>query len=360
MPTNVLTEKDYQKYIINKLINDNGYILRKDNDFDRLFAIDREMLFDFLNNTQPEAMESLTKIYKDDLEDTIVNFINNEATKKRGSILEVLKHGIEISNQKLRFMYTKPATTFNKKLLENYEKNIFSVAEEVWASDDERIDLVIFLNGIPIMTFELKCNTAGQSYEDAIYQYRTTRNIGNKTRLFRFKAGTLVNFAMDLNECYMSTKICGSSTYFLPFNMGNGTGVNAGKGNPLCDYDFPVHYMWDDILKKNTILELINKFIFIETKEETDELTEKRKIKETVIFPRYHQLDVIRKLIADVKENKSKLNYLIQHSAGSGKTNSIAWLAHRLSSLHDDENTIIYDNIIIVTDRVVVDRQLQK
>ncbi len=250
MPTNVLTEKDYQKYIINKLINDNGYILRKDNDFDRLFAIDREMLFDFLNNTQPEAMESLTKIYKDDLEDTIVNFINNEATKKRGSILEVLKHGIEISNQKLRFMYTKPATTFNKKLLENYEKNIFSVAEEVWASDDERIDLVIFLNGIPIMTFELKCNTAGQSYEDAIYQYRTTRNIGNKTRLFRFKAGTLVNFAMDLNECYMSTKICGRSTYFLPFNMGNGTGVNAGKGNPLCDYDFPVHYMWDDILKK--------------------------------------------------------------------------------------------------------------
>ena len=360
MPTNVLTEKDYQKYIINKLINDNGYILRKDNDFDRLFAIDREMLFDFLNNTQPEAMESLTKIYKDDLEDTIVNFINNEATKKRGSILEVLKHGIEISNQKLRFMYTKPATTFNKKLLENYEKNIFSVAEEVWASDDERIDLVIFLNGIAIMTFELKCNTAGQSYEDAIYQYRTTRNIGNKTRLFRFKAGTLVNFAMDLNECYMSTKICGSSTYFLPFNMGNGTGVNAGKGNPLCDYDFPVHYMWDDILKKDTILELINKFIFIETKEETDELTEKRKIKETVIFPRYHQLDVIRKLIGDVKENKTKLNYLIQHSAGSGKTNSIAWLAHRLSSLHDDENTIIYDNIIIVTDRVVVDRQLQK
>lgn len=130
MPTNVLTEKDYQKYIINKLINDNGYILRKDNDFDRLFAIDREMLFDFLNNTQPEAMESLTKIYKDDLEDTIVNFINNEATKKRGSILEVLKHGIEISNQKLRFMYTKPATTFNKKLLEIMKRIYFQLRKK--------------------------------------------------------------------------------------------------------------------------------------------------------------------------------------------------------------------------------------
>lgn len=229
--------------------------------------------------------------------------------------------------------------------------------EEVWASDKERVDVVIFLNGLAIMSFELKCNFAGQSYEDAIYQYRTERN--PKTRLFLFKAGCLVNFAMDLNEVYMTTKLDGQATFFLPFNMGNGEGVNAGKGNPVYEDKYSVSYMWEDILTKETVLDLINKFIFIETKESTDELTGKKKIKETLIFPRYHQLDVIRKLLADVGINKTSQNYLIQHSAGSGKTNSIAWLAHRLSSLHDADNKIIYDNIIVVTDRIVVDRQLQ-
>ena len=229
--------------------------------------------------------------------------------------------------------------------------------EEVWASDKERVDVVVFLNGLAIMSFELKCNFAGQSYEDAIYQYRTERN--PKTRLFLFKAGCLVNFAMDLNEVYMTTKLDGQATFFLPFNMGNGEGVNAGKGNPVYEDKYSVSYMWEDILTKETVLDLINKFIFIETKESTDELTGKKKIKETLIFPRYHQLDVIRKLLADVGINKTSQNYLIQHSAGSGKTNSIAWLAHRLSSLHDAYNKIIYDNIIVVTDRIVVDRQLQ-
>lgn len=188
------------------------------------------MLFKFLNDTQPEEMEALRKIYKTDLEETLVNYINSEVTKSRGSLLEILKHGVEISNMKLELMYTKPATTFNRELLSKYEKNIFSVMEEVWASDDERIDLVIFLNGLAIMSFELKCNAAGQSYQDAIYQYRTDRN--PKTRLFMFKAGVLVNFAMDLEEVYMTTKLAGNATFFLPFNMGNGEGVDAGAGNP--------------------------------------------------------------------------------------------------------------------------------
>lgn len=164
---------------------------------------------------------------------------------------------------------------------------------------------------------------------------------------------------MDLNEVYMTTKLTGQDTFFLPFNMGSGEGVNSGKGNPIFNDRYSVSYMWEDILKKDSILDLISKFIFIETKEETDKLTGKTKIKESVIFPRYHQLDVIRKILADVRENKTAQNYLIQHSAGSGKTNSIAWLAHRLASLHDFENKIIFDNIVIVTDRVVVDRQLQ-
>ena len=354
---NILSEKEYQRYIIDELVNNNGYIERKATDFDRLFAIDREMLFKFLWDSQPDTMDSLQKIYKDGLEDTIVNYLNVEMTKARGSLLLVLKHGVEISNYKLTLMYNKPATSFNKELVEKYNKNIFSVMEEVWASDKERIDLVISLNGLAIMTFELKCNLAGQSFEDAIYQYRTERN--PQTRLFLFKSGVLVNFAMDLNEVYMTTKLEKQSTFFLPFNMGNGEGVNAGKGNPTYADKLSVYYMWEDILKKDTVLDLISKFIFLDIKEETDELTGKKKIKEKIIFPRYHQLDVIRQLISDVKVNRTSQNYLIQHSAGSGKTNSIAWLAHRLSSLHDADNKIIYDNIVIVTDRVVVDRQLQ-
>ena len=356
---NILTEKEYQRFIINKLTDkDTGYVERKASSFDRFFAMDKEMLFKFLKDTQPEEMEALRKIYKSDLEATIVNYINREATKGSGSLLGVLKHGIEISNLKLNLMYTRPATTFNKELLKKYEKNVFSVMEEVWASDDERIDLVIFLNGLAIMSFELKCNAAGQSYQDAIYQYRTQRN--PKTRLFWFKAGCLVNFAMDLEQVYMTTRLSGDSTFFLPFNMGNGEGVNAGAGNPIFKDRYSVSYMWEDILQKDTVLDLISKFMFISKKEKKDELTGKMIKSESLIFPRYHQLDVIRKLLADVKENGTSQNYLIQHSAGSGKTNSIAWLAHRLASLHDADNKIIFDNIVIITDRVVVDRQLQR
>lgn len=353
----ILTEKQYQHFIMDYLKTNNGYLVRKDKDFDRLYAMDREVLFKFLNDTQPDEMDKLSKIYKHDLEETLVSYINMEMTKKRGSLLDVLKHGIEISNTHLDLMYTRPATNFNKELMAKYEKNIFSVAEEVWASDKERIDLVIFLNGLAIMTFELKCNAAGQSYEDAIYQYRTDRN--PKTRLFLFKAGALVNFAMDLEQVYMTTKLDKNATFFLPFNMGNGKGVNAGAGNPLFEDKYSVSYMWEDILTKDSILELISKFIFLEVKEKEDEVTGKKKTKENIIFPRFHQRDVLHKVLRDVYENGSTQNYLIQHSAGSGKTNSIAWLAYRLSSLHDVNNKIIFDNIIIVTDRVVVDRQLQ-
>lgn len=353
----ILTEKQYQHFIMDYLKNNNGYVVRKDKEYDRLHAMDREMLFKFLNDTQPDEMEALRKVYKQDLEETLVSYINAEVTKARSSLIDVLKHGIEISNIKLDLMYTKPATDFNKELVEKYEKNVFSVMEEVWASDKERIDLVIFLNGLAIMTFELKCNVAGQSYEDAIYQYRTERN--PKTRLFLFKAGALVNFAMDLEQVYMTTKLEKDATFFLPFNMGNGEGVNAGAGNPIFEDKYSVFYMWEDVLTKDSILEIISKFMFIEVKEKEDEATGKKKIKENIIFPRFHQRDVLHKILADVYENGSTQNYLIQHSAGSGKTNSIAWLAYRLSSLHDADNKIIYDNIIIVTDRVVVDRQLQ-
>ena len=171
----ILSEKEYQKCILEKL-NIIGYEIHPASCYDKNFAVDREALFRFLNSTQPETIEALTKIYHAETEDTIVAAINTEETKKRGSRLSVLKHGIELSNLHLYLMYSKPATTFNKELNALYEKNIFSASEEVWASDKERIDIVIFLNGLAIMTFELKANTAGQNYHDAIYQYRTERD----------------------------------------------------------------------------------------------------------------------------------------------------------------------------------------
>ena len=354
----ILSEKEYQKYVLEKL-KDIGYEVWPATHYDRLFAISRNELFRFLNSTQPEAMAALNKIFKSETENTIVSAINAEETKARGSRLEVLKHGVDISNVHLDLLYSMPATTFNKELNVLYEKNIFSASEEVWASDKERIDVVIFLNGLAIMTFELKANTAGQNYRDAIYQYRTERD--PKTRIFRFKAGALVCFAMDLEQVYMTTKLDGQSTFFLPFNMGNGEGIYTGAGNPILEDEYSVHYIWDEILKKESVIEIITKFMFIEVKERRDSNTGKvLKPIENVIFPRYHQLDVIRKLLVDLRVNKTSQNYLLQHSAGSGKTNEIAWLSHRLASLHDDDNKIIFDNIIICTDRVVVDRQLQQ
>ena len=352
----ILTEKQYQRYIIDYLTESNGYIERTDANFDRYFALDKEMLFKFLSETQPDEIAKLRKIYKEKFEETLINVINNQITSSKSSLLETLKHGVELSNIKLTLMYTKPATAFNKELNKKYTQNIFSVAEEVYAQDDERIDLVVFLNGFAIISFELKCNASGQNYENAIYQYRTDRN--PKTRLFLFKAGCIVNFAMDLEECYMTTKLSGLSTFFLPFNKGNGEGIETGKGNPLNSEGFGVSYVWEDILKKDNLIEILYKFAFVERTEK--EVNGKKVKSESVIFPRYHQLDCIRKTLADVVENKTSMNYLIQHSAGSGKTYTIAWLAHRLASLHDEDNKIIYDNIVIVTDRVVVDRQLQK
>ena len=167
---NILSEKEYQHEIMDYLQSVNGYRIRKATDFDRLFAIDRGMLFEFLNKSQPDTMADLAKIFKADLEETVVNVINQAVTADKSSLIEVLKNGVEISNRHLDLMYTKPATTFNKTLNQRYEDNIFSVMEEVWASDNERIDLVIFINGFAIISFELKCNAAGQSYQDAIYQ----------------------------------------------------------------------------------------------------------------------------------------------------------------------------------------------
>ncbi len=349
---------DYQAYILEMLEKENDYQVRPSTAYDPGYGMDTELLFSFLNATQKDAMTRLEKLYGDRTRQTILNYINNEINKKNRSLLDVLKHGVEFDNGvTLTLMYRKPVTTFNPKTEALYQQNVLSVMEEVWHKEGERIDLVIFLNGIAIFTFELKCNTSGQNYEDAIRQYKYERDY--KTRLLKFKAGCLAHFAMDLNEVYMCTDLKGKSSFFLPFNKGCGAGIHSGKGNPHNENGINVSYMWEDILKKDTVLYLIDKIMFLQKETKKDPDTGKRQNKEKLIFPRYHQFNAVRKIVADVTEHHSEKNYLIEHSAGSGKTNTIAWLAHRLSSLHDNENKVIFNTVCIITDRIVVDRQLQ-
>lgn len=347
--------RDYQKLILDELVKKNGYILRKSETcYNRAFAMDTELLFKFLNATQADKMEKLKRIYRTNFESTVLNVINNDICAKNGSLIDSFKNGVEFDNgTTLDLYYPKPETTLNHRTIENYNNNIFSVMEEVYHKDKERIDLVIFLNGIAIFTFELKCNTTNQDYKDAIIQYKDTRDA--TTRLFLYKKGVFAAFAMDLNEAWFTTKLNGKSSYFMPFNKGD----NYGAGNPHNKNGINVSYIWEDILTKETISLLITHFIFVQYSEETDADTGNKIKKESLIFPRYHQLRAIRRICTDVKENLSERNYLIEHSAGSGKTNTIAWLAHILSQVHDTNNNGVFDTVLIITDRIVVDRQLQ-
>lgn len=348
--------EEYQRYIIDYLIKENGYIERKftDNKYNPLYAMDTELLIKFIETTQPETIEYIRSLYPN-ADELIIKRINEDITKRDSSLISKLKNGVYFDNTThIDLMYDKPATTFSDELMEKYNSNIFSVMEEVYHKEDERIDLVLFLNGIAIITIELKSNQSGQNYEDAIEQYKNDRDY--TTRLLSFKNGALVNFAMDTKEVYMCTELKGKSSFFLPFNKGTEDG---GKGNPHNDNGLNVSYMWEDILTKDTLLYLIKNFIFVEKEETEDPNTGKLKVKESLIFPRYHQLDAIRKLLDDFKVNRSRKNYLIEHSAGSGKTKTIAWLAYRLQCLHDINEKNIFDSVLIITDRIVVDQQLQ-
>ena len=335
---------DFQQWIIKDLKEKNGYIQRDATQYDPRLAMDVDLLWDFLMETQEETMDYLLKKLN---KDTIINLINKEIVK--GGFLFALKEGVFIENKQLRLLYRKPATSFNEKAVKQYHANRLSVIEEVVYEESDRIDLVIFINGLALFAIELKFNPSGQSVQDAIKQLKG-RNA--KNRLFRFEQGVLASFAVDTLEVYMTTQLKGQETYFLPFNMGKGQGIDMGSGNPHNPDGVDTEYLWLDVMTKDSILQLIESFIFFE-------IDKKDPKKKTLIFPRYHQRRAVSRLLEDMRSNHTESNYLIQHSAGSGKTNTIAWLAHSLASLHDEENNNIVDTVLIVTDRIVVDRQLQ-
>ncbi|QUL55693.1 type I restriction endonuclease subunit R [Paenibacillus tritici] len=345
-----LRERSFQTLIKDYLVHDNAYIESFNSGYDQNLAIDTDCLFSFLETTQEKQINKLKEIYKSNFKNKVLDNLDKEL-RARGSI-DVLKHGIKDYGVKINLAYFKPPTELNPDQVILYQQNILSVTEELNYTGNKRIDLVIFLNGIPVITMELKNAFTGQTYKNAIKQYKEDRS--HLESLFRFKERSIVNFAMDTDVAYMTTRINGDSTYFLPFNKG----VGDSGGNPLVEGKLSTYYIWEEILEKDSILEIIHKFTFIDSKEVTLDKGY-TSIKETVIFPRYHQLDVVRKVLNHAKYKGSGEKYLIQHSAGSGKTNSITWITHRLASLHDADNHIIFNGVIVVTDRVILNQQLQ-
>lgn len=353
---NQLKEKeDYQRLIIDLLRDNNGFRERPNTAYKPGLAMDTDILLEFLEKTQPDTMDQLRRMYKNRTEETIINYINSEINKDSRGLIDVIKHGVEFDNgASLKLMYRKPDSTINTEAVESYKKNIFSVMQEVYHKDGERIDLVLFLNGLAIFAVELKCNTSGQSVDDAIRQYKEERDAS--TRLFRTRVGVFAAFAMDLNEVYFTTELKGADTFFNPFNIGE----NFGKGNPHNSDGINVSYMWNKIWTKDNILFLIERFIYIKKKERRNPDTGKIKKTKELIFPRFHQLRAVERVMNDVIINHTSCNYLIEHSAGSGKTETISWLAHILATVHDDANQNIFDSVLVITDRIVVDRQLQE
>lgn len=361
------SEGGLEKHIADYLSDNelgNGYRLRHHTNYNRKDMVDEDLLFEFLEETQPVQVKRLKKIHKDDFRKRILYRINQAITsntvvkgKALGGTVNLLRKGLVDNEVKLKFYFDKPNQIHNHELNERYKKNIFSVTRQLHFSstDEKSLDLVIFINGLPIITMELKNELTKQTVQHAVQQYRKDRN--PKEPLFHF-GRCLVHFAVDTEEVWMTTQLQGDDTYFLPFNKGN----NNGAGNPA-NGGIKTDYLWKEILTKRTLSDIIQNYIqfFEEEKEKLMPDKTYKKIKEKkLIFPRYHQLDAVKSLLQDSKENGTGQTYLIQHSAGSGKSNSISWLAHQLASLFDkDDKENVFDSVIVVTDRVVLDAQLQ-
>ena len=353
-----IKERRFEQDIETYMLSTGGYTKGSDATFDREKGLDLTKLIKYIEATQPREWERYQKIYATDSLRKLYKRIE-ESVEMHG-MLHVLRHGIEDRGIKLKFASFKPETSLNPAVIENYNANIVECIRQFHYStqNNNSIDMVLMLNGIPVAALELKNQLTGQDVSDAKKQYRTNRDA--KEICFGFNKRFLVYFAVDLFEVEMTTHLKGKDTFFLPFNMGsNGAGNVGGAGNPINEDGYTTSYLWEKVLKKDIFMDILQRYMHLSVEKKTDIKTGKEKISKTLIFPRYHQLDVVTKILADVKENSAGKNYLIQHSAGSGKSNSIAWLSYGLANLHDADNNKIFKSIIVVTDRNVLDSQLQ-
>ena len=324
--------------------------------FDRTRALDPALVLGFIQTTQPKVWQSLESIHHAETGKIILDHLVKELEIK--GTLKVLRQGFKCYGKKLRMAVFAPSNRMNPDTLALYGQNVLSVTRQLHysAAHANSLDLVLFLNGLPIATVELKNPLSGQTVEDAKKQYKTQRDA--RELIFEFKKRSLVHFAVDQDQVYMTTRLSGDKTVFLPFNLGD----KGHAGNPPAqDGGYRTAYLWREVWQRDSILDILGRFMHLQVEEKrilTDEGI-KKITKETMIFPRYHQLDCVRRLIAHTRTHGTGRNYLVQHSAGSGKSNSIAWLAHRLSSLHDEADKKIFDSVIVVTDRRILDQQLQ-
>jgi len=344
-------ERQFQIEIVKHLTSSN-YVEGNASGYDRELSLYPEDLITYIKSTQPQAYEKMQKREGVKTDAVLVKHVAKEMDKQ-GSLF-YLRNELKYIGSKFKLCQFKPEL-HNPDTQTKYDANILRVVQEVTTkSGNERIDLVLFLNGIPIATLELKTDFT-QNVQDAIKQYKYDRPAKGDA-LLEFKRRALVHFAVSTDEVYMTTKLAGAKTFFLPFNKGREDG---SAGNPPNPKGYATSYLWEEVLERESILNIIARYVHLEVKDKEDHQGKKSK-SETLIFPRYHQLDVVRKLLADTKAKGSGNHYLIQHSAGSGKSNSIAWLSHQLSSLHNDAEESVFDSVIVITDRTVLDNQLQE
>ena len=347
----ITSENTFETDIIESLVASGSYVEGEAGAYSPELGIFKAEVLQFLQTTQTRQWDRLAAIHGEDVSDRVIARLYKEMDL-RGA-LDVIRNGFVDYGVRFKMAFFKPESGLNPDTLALYEQNRLKVVRQVYYSGKNRnsVDLVLSLNGLPVATLELKNRFTGQSTADAKKQYADTRD--NKELLFAFKKRALVHFAVDDEAVYMATRVDGGKTHWLPFNKGH----NHGAGNAPNPGGYRSDYLWRDILSKDNWLEIIGRFIHLQTEEFVFEGRTRKK--ETLIFPRYHQLDAVRKITGHAQEHGAGHNYLVQHSAGSGKSNSIAWLSYRLSGLHNADNQRIFDGVIVVTDRRVLDSQLQ-
>lgn len=339
------TEKRFEEDIESFLLTEEGGYTKTTDTYDPAVGLYTNTLISFIQATQPKEWTRFVNTCNSDPVRKFCVAFNNACDTD--GLISVLRHGFKHRGITFRVCYFRPESHLNKTATALYEQNICNVVRQ-WhysAENKKSVDMVLAFNGIPVFALELKNQYTAQNVDNAKTQWMYDRD--PRELCFQFNKRILAYFCVDHTDVFMTTKLAKGDTYFLPFNQGsNGAGNDGGKGNPANPNGYPTAYLWEDVLQKDSALDIIQKFIHC-------------KDNKVLIFPRFHQLDVVRKLIADVKEHGTGANYLIQHSAGSGKSNSIAWTAYRLASLHDENNHPVFASVIIVTDRTVLDRQLQ-
>ncbi len=333
----------------------NGYETVAAKSFDRARAIFPSVAIEFIQKSQPDEWEKLQKLLGDKTSEQVITDLSKWLDQY--GALAVMRHGFKCFGRQLRIASFKAAHGLNTEMSARYAANRLGITRQLHFSDrypNDSLDVTLSLNGVPFATLELKNQMSQQSVAHAEKQYRDDRD--PRDPVFEFKKRTLVHFAVDTNAVRMTTKLAGQATQFLPFDKG----VDGRAGNPpdLSGRNYATAYLWEEVLERQSILDILARFLHLQQGEKRDGAGRTVKT-ESLIFPRYHQLQAVRQLVASAKAEGPGNNYLVEHSAGSGKSNTIGWLAHRLASLHTDDNERVFDSVVVVTDRLVLDQQLQ-